>query len=218
MKEGGYTDSKPFIDVNGKTMIEHVVEMMNYSSATFHFIMQLSDYRYYDVHEILSPLVKNYHIHTIDGTTEGAACTVLTLRDKISRNDPVMIVNSDQIIKWGENPFKNLVFVDGCIYCFKGSGPKWSYARKEGPRVVEVAEKKQISDDATAGAYFWKWWGDFVDAADRMIEKDIRVNGEFYVAPVYNEALDKFIITRDVDKVVHLGTPEELEEFVNGPN
>jgi hypothetical protein len=43
------------------------------------------------------------------------------------------------------------------------------------------------------------------------------VNNEFYVCPVFNEAIldDKKIVTYDVDKMWGLGTPEDLEVFIH---
>ena len=84
--------------------------------------------------------------------------------------------------------------------------------------VTEVAEKKQISNDATAGYYYWSRGSDFVKYAEQMIEADDRLNNEFYVAPVYNYAIKdgKRIVITQVDKVYQMGTPEDLEEYLNG--
>ena len=50
-----------------------------------------------------------------------------------------------------------------------------------------------------------------------MIKKDIRTNNEFYVCPVYNEAIQagKNIKIFDVPKMWGLGTPEDLTIFLN---
>ena len=49
-----------------------------------------------------------------------------------------------------------------------------------------------------------------------MIEKDIRINGEFYVCPVFNEAINdgKKIRAKKIDKMWGLGTPEDLNYFL----
>ena len=57
-------------------------------------------------------------------------------------------------------------------------------------RSTEVAEKNPISDNATVGVYFWSKGSDYVKYAEQMIEKDIRVNNEFYVCPVFNQAIE----------------------------
>jgi hypothetical protein len=107
--------------------------------------------------------------------------------------------------------------LDGGIVSFKSTHPKWSYAKTDNNGfVLEVAEKKTISDIATVGIYYWKKGSDFVKYAEQMIDKNIRVNNEFYVCPVYNEAiLDglKFK-TFDVPKMWGLGTPEDLDYYL----
>ena len=106
---------------------------------------------------------------------------------------------------------------DGGILTFKSNHPKWSYARLDNGFVAEVAEKNPISDIATVGIYYWKHGKDYVKYAEQMISKNIRVNNEFYVCPVFNEAIldDKKIVTYDVDKMWGLGTPEDLEVFIH---
>jgi len=95
--------------------------------------------------------------------------------------------------------------------------PKWSYAKisKIG-LVTEVAEKKVISDNATVGIYYWKKGSDYVKFAERMIKKNIRYKNEFYVCPVYNQAIkeNKKILIEQIHKMWGLGTPEDLEYFL----
>jgi dTDP-glucose pyrophosphorylase len=111
--------------------------------------------------------------------------------------------------------------LDAGIVSFKASHPKWSYARvDENNFVVEVAEKNPISDIATVGIYYWKHGSDFVNYAGKMIDKNIRVNNEFYVCPVFNEAIldNKKIKTFDVSNMWGLGTPEDLDYFLENYN
>jgi dTDP-glucose pyrophosphorylase len=84
-------------------------------------------------------------------------------------------------------------------------------------RIVEVAEKRPISTIATVGIYYFRRGADFVAAADRMIQKDLRVNNEFYVAPTYNELIadGKTILSYPIAEMKGLGTPEDLERFLS---
>jgi dTDP-glucose pyrophosphorylase len=97
--------------------------------------------------------------------------------------------------------------------------PKWSFAKTDENGIIsEVAEKNPISDQATAGIYYWKHGSDYVKYAEQMIEKDIRVNNEFYVCPVYNEAIgdDKQIYNHMIpaENMWGLGTPEDLTYYL----
>jgi dTDP-glucose pyrophosphorylase len=108
--------------------------------------------------------------------------------------------------------------IDGGILTFKASHPKWSYAKIDNSGfVTQVAEKNPISDNATVGIYYWKKGKDYVNFAEEMIEKDIRVNNEFYVCPVYNQAIEKNkrIKISEVEKMWGIGTPEDLESFLS---
>ena len=107
--------------------------------------------------------------------------------------------------------------IDGSILTFEAIHPKWSYAKVDKNNLVtEVAEKKVISKNATVGVYYWKKGSDYVKYADQMIKKNIRVNNEFYVCPVFNEAIldKKKIIIDQVDEMHGLGTPEDLNNFL----
>jgi hypothetical protein len=107
---------------------------------------------------------------------------------------------------------------DGGIVTFRSNDPKWSFAKvNETTGLVEtVAEKNPISDIATVGYYYWKHGSDFVKYADMMIEKNITVNDEFYVCPVFNHAIEDYkkIRTFDIPVMWGLGTPEDLNYFL----
>jgi dTDP-glucose pyrophosphorylase len=151
--------------------------------------------------------------------TEGAAQTVLKVKEFINNDVPLLIFNSDQLIHYNSSDtYKDLEDFDGGIPCFYGEGTEWSYAKTEDGFVTEVAEKVEISNNATAGYYYWKRGSDFVKYTEQMIEENSRTNGEFYVAPVYNWAIKdgKKIVISIVDKVTQLGTPEYLEKYLNG--
>jgi hypothetical protein len=81
---------------------------------------------------------------------------------------------------------------------------------------MEVAEKNPISNKATVGFYYWKKGSDFVKYSEKMIEKNTRVNNEFYVCPVFNEAVNdnKIIRTFQISGMWGLGTPEDLKFYL----
>ena len=126
----------------------------------------------------------------MDGITEGAACTALLAKEYIDNDAPLFFANSDQWVDWNPVGFMyemQETEADGGIVTFKSTHPKWSFAKIDG-RVTEVAEKNPISENATVGYYYWKHGSEFVKYAEQMIEKDIRVNNEFYICPVFNES------------------------------
>lgn len=222
-QEAGYAFPKPLIDVNGRAMIEVVARNLRpKGDYRFIFICQREHVEKYDLHNILKNATDNkFELVQIDGVTEGAACTVLCATEYINNNDELMIANSDQFIDFDINDFLTATHKedDGLIMTFEASHPKWSYARtdKDG-LVIEVAEKKIISNQATVGIYYYKYGRDFVCAAQAMIKKDIRHNNEFYVCPAYNEMIiagkKVYIYPINVEKMHGLGTPEDLNIFL----
>ena len=218
--EQGYVFPKPLIEVLSKPMIQLVYENLNID-AKYIFIVQKEHVEKYNIDKMLKLISSNCEIVQVDGITEGAACTTLLAKEYINNDKPLIISNSDQFVIW--NPRETMYSFtsknfDGGILTFESSHPKWSYAKvDEYNLVTEVAEKIPISKNATVGIYYWKKGSDYVKYSEEMIKKDIRVNGEFYVCPVYNQAIDdgKKITIKNVEKMWGLGTPEDLNNFIN---
>lgn len=218
-EKAGYTFPKPLIEVNGKPMIQVVVDNLNID-ANYIYVVQKTHREKYNLDTLLNLITPGCKIVETDGLTEGAACTALLAKEYINDDSPLFFANSDQFVVWDSNEFMYKMQetnVDGGIVTFKATHPKWSFAKvNESGYVTEVAEKNPISDTATVGYYYWKTGKDFVKYAERMIEKNIRVNNEFYVCPVFNEAIqdDKKIKIFNAAEMWGLGTPEDLKYYV----
>ncbi len=217
--QAGYPVPKPLIDVEGKPMIKRVIENLG-DEHTFTFIVRKEHIEGpwgHKLFETLSSLADGFSIKILDKITEGAACTCLEARQFLSPSYPLLIANCDQLLDWDPNDFfeKSLdSHSDGTIVTFDSNNPAHSYVKldKEG-YITEVAEKKVISNKATAGLYFWNHAQDFFDCAEAMIERNLRVNGEFYVSPVHNIGIQTRMLfnTYHVDHFWPLGTPEQLD-------
>jgi len=221
--QAGYTFPKPLIEVNGRPMIQVVVENLNIQ-ANYIFLVQREHYERYNLKYLLNLIAPNSKCVLVDGVTEGAACTTLLAREHIDSDAPLIIANSDQYIEWNSNECLYAFSadkIDGGILTFQSTHPKWSYAATgEDGFVTEVAEKKVISNMATVGVYYWQRGSDYVKYADQMIAKNIRTNNEFYVCPVFNEAITdgKRIRVKTVDRMWGIGTPEDLNYFLQHHN
>ena len=218
-EKAGYTFPKPLIEVKGKPMIQVVVENLNIK-ANYIYVVQKSHREKYNLDALLSLITPGCKIVETEGLTEGAACTALLAKEHINTDAPLFFANSDQFVEWDSNEFMykmNETDADGGIVSFTATHPKWSFAKvDEQGLVTEVAEKKPISDIATVGYYYWKHGSDFVKYSEQMINKNVRVNGEFYVCPVFNEAIEdgKQIRTFNVKGMWGLGTPEDLDYYL----
>lgn len=218
-QKAGFTFPKPLIEVNGKPMIQVVVENLNIDAHHI-FIVRKEHYDKFNLKYLLELISPGCDIIQVNELTQGAACTTLLAKDFINNNEPLLIANSDQFLEWNSNQFMYSMIaddIDAGILTFKSIHPKWSFAKLDNNGFVsEVAEKNPISDNATCGIYFWKNGSDYVKYAESMINKNIRVNNEFYVCPVFNEAIleNKKIKIFPIEKMWGIGTPEDLFNYL----
>lgn len=216
----GYSFPKPLIDVNNKPMIHHVVDNIGIE-ANFIYVVQKAHREEYNLDTLLNLITPECTIVEVDGLTEGSAVTSLLAKEHIDNDHPLFFANSDQHVVWDPMDFMyemQETKSDGGIITFKATHPKWSFAKADENNIVtEVAEKNPISDNATVGFYYWKHGSDYVKYAEQMIEKNIRTNNEFYICPVFNEAIEdgKKIKMYQADEMWGLGTPEDLQHFLN---
>jgi dTDP-glucose pyrophosphorylase len=217
----GYQYPKPLIDVNGLPMIQRVVENLNFD-AEYIFLVRKEHFLKYSGLEGTLKQITNYNskIVIVDSLTEGAACTTLLAKDYINDDDDLLIANSDQIIEYEKQNFltlKSLTKVDSIVFTFNATHPKWSFVKvNEKGLVFDVAEKNPISNIATCGIYWYRKGSDYIKYAEKMIKKNIRVNEEFYIAPVYNELIldKKTLVPFYVNKMWGIGTPEDLKNYL----
>ena len=218
--QAGYQNPKPLIDIYGHPMIEYVVKNITPSCEhRFIFICQQEHLEKFALRDALKAMAPTCEIVTVDHITEGAACTVLLAEQYIDNDDPMMIANSDQFVDTDINTYLAAMgSMDGLIMTMPADDPKWSFIKyDENGFVTMVREKEVISNEATVGIYNYKHGADFVKYAHQMIEKNIRVNNEFYVAPVYNEMVEaglKIGYHNVGSNMYGIGIPEDLNYFM----
>ena len=224
----GYQQPKPLIPIHGVPMIEVVVNNLRpEESHRFIFICQKKHIQEYGLNKYLKDIAPSSIIVEVDGLTEGAACTVLAAKEYINNDESLMIANSDQFIDIDINTYLRYFSsekLDGLIMTMHSDDPKWSFVKLDSSGyVIDIAEKKVISNEATVGIYNFTVGRSFVEAAEEMILQNQRVNGEFYVAPVYNVLLERnniigiFNIGSVGSGLFGLGIPDDLRKFMNHP-
>ncbi len=220
-KKKGYDTPKPFIDVNGKPMIERVIESINIPNKRLILIVRESHYDEYK--KYLEKIVGENDLLIPALPEEGAVCSVLFSHYHTNNKNPMIIANCDQILDFDMNNVIQDVEdkeLDGSILTFQEDegSRKWSYAKVVNGKVTSVREKVPISNQATIGVYYFSRGEDFVNASIDMIIRNERVNNEFYVCPVYNYLIKrgKDIGVFDVSgKWDSVGTPELLNNYLN---
>ena len=212
-RDAGYLLPKPLIDVAGRTMISRVITSL----------MPKGEYRVIAAVPPGTPEMYDVEQVVVNKTTDGAARTVaLAIHTaQLDLNEPLLVSNADQIVDFDVDEFIQMAHgsAGSLVVFFEEEGsPKWSYARLRGRMVLEVAEKRPISQYATGGIYYWSRTRDFLDAATQMIVMNDRTNGEFYVAPVYNylihEGYDITSYPVPAASFHSMGTPEDLKTYI----
>jgi len=223
--EAGFKIPKPMIPVFGVPMIKLVINNLRpQHDHRFIFLCLRDHMQEFDLQNKLSEWSPGCEIVVVEEVTDGAACTVLLAEKYIDNEDQLMIANSDQWIDIDINDYLGKLIepdLDGLIMTMYANDNKWSFVKlNDLGYVIDVVEKEVISTTATVGIYNFKKGSDFCRYANLMIKKGKKVNGEYYVAPVYLEMIGdrKNIGVYDIGRVgkgMHgLGTPEDLSDFL----
>ncbi len=218
-RDAGYESPKPFIDVDGETMLERAVNNLQVFGADLTVAVQKQHLSYIDTNTSWGmPFVE------IGRPTSGAAATcleVIKAAKYIDSEAPLVIANCDQLVDWDATSFwylANNTKLDGIIVVFREEAhdPKWSYCEVKDGLVARVAEKEAISEWANTGIFWWRHGSDFCKYARSMIAKDVRVKGEHYLAPVFNEMIadGKKIGIFPVKAMWGLGDPPSLQAYL----
>lgn len=219
-----YPFPKPFVEINGKLMIELLIDSFASISEDhkFIFIVQQDDCRKFHLDNTLQLITNNKcEIVVLNNLTKGAACSALMAIDHIDTEDKLIVSNGDQVIDGDMNQILGFFEdkkSDAGVVCFESVHPKWSYVRlDENDGIVETAEKRPISKNAIAGFYFFRHGADFVKSAMKSIEKDSSIDGLYYVAPTLNEMvldnkrLDLYKI--DNSRYHSFYSPQKIKEY-----
>ena len=225
-QDQSYRLPKPLLPVGGKLMVQVAVD--NVCPETDFRLIFLCLKEHVDDFQIDAWLRRTYPgclVIVVSQVTEGALCTVLLAEAEINTADPLLIANSDQWVNFHIGDLLRLLTseppLSGAILTMTSQDPKCSFVKFGLAGQIEgVVEKQVVSDEATVGIYLFAHGADFVADAHRMIAADLRVNGEFYVAPVYNQMLARggrigiLNVGKEYENVWGLGTPKDYEYFL----
>lgn len=221
----GYTVPKYMIEAKGKTLFEwSLISLEGYRDTACQYVFIAMKDEQNDVEAFVREKcsllgIENYHLLLLDYLTDGQATTAMLAQKYWNPEHALLIYNIDTYVEAGEMNSAELKG-DGFIPCFQAPGDHWSFVRlDETGKVVEVKEKKRISNYCTLGAYYFKTCQLYIDLYNEYysVGREL-MNGEKYVSPLYDYLLSKggAIYISDIapDKVHVLGTPEELDAFL----
>ena len=223
----GYTVPKYMIKANGKTLFEwSMISLEGYKQQTDQYIFIALKDKACDAEAFIRDKCEklgfpNYHIIILDALTDGQAATAMMAARHWNPKHALLIYNIDTYVEAGQMNSAQLKG-DGFIPCFQAEGDHWSFVRLDDTgKAVEIKEKKRISKYCTLGAYYFRSCQLYEELYKAYYGRTRElVNGEKYVAPLYDYLLSKggevYISDVKPEKVHVLGTPEQLMGFFGG--
>jgi NDP-sugar pyrophosphorylase family protein len=221
-RQHGYAYAKPLIEIAGRPLIQHVLDpLKRIEGAEVVFVIRKEDDLRFHLREVLQLLDPGAVIVRADGPTAGAACTALLAIEHIDNGEELLIANGDQVLAFDIaailQRFRERRLDAGTVV-FDSVHPRWSFVKTDAEgMVIEAAEKRPISRNATAGVYYFRQGRFFVEAAKDMIRKDASVNDGFFVCPSLNElvlAQMRVGVERiEREQYISLATPQAVEEY-----
>lgn len=218
--KAGYSVPKYKLPLGGETVFAKSVRSFERYFNTTHFLFLVrSDFntKEFVLNEILRLGIKDYRIIEFTHETKGQAESVFLGITEYDKNERLLIFNIDTIrhnFKWPSSEQCG----DGFLEVFKAEGNGWSFvAAGEGNRVLRTTEKERISDLCSNGLYAFSRVADFRDAFCTYVNYGKSVQGEIYIAPLYNLLINIGLDIRyqliEGDLVEHCGLPADYERL-----
>ncbi|MBI5787925.1 MAG: hypothetical protein HZA78_03605 [Candidatus Schekmanbacteria bacterium] len=220
-----YRVPKPFIPIMGNPMF--ITALKSFPPADKYIFICRKDFNQYQLKNIVDSLVENSQVILLDEVTQGQACTCLLAESQLDPREGLFIASCDYQTVYDKEKYARLSAdknVDVIIWTFKIGAIKkanpnaFAYCVTDGDRVLEVVEKRTISDTpqldpAVVGSFTYRTSELFVRGAKQMIEKNIRVNNEFYVGTSINQLIEEGynVVSFEVGKFISFGNSFELQ-------
>ena len=193
--ENGYSYPKYLLEIEDKPLIQRIINSIENVSCKITCILRKIDQENFFLGDTLKILSPQSAIIEIPGDTKGAICTALFAIEDINNDEELLILNGDQLltadISLAIKDFRSRN-LDAGIVAIDAIHPKYSsLLLDENNLVVQSSEKRPISSLASTGCCYYKKGSDFVTSCFSVIEKDVHVQGIYYISSTFNEMILK---------------------------
>lgn len=231
----GYKNLKPFIDIEGKPILEWIVKGMYPGEENFIFVCRKEHINKISwMRDKLFELAPKATIYDIDDwIKKGPVYDVLMAAEVIDNDEAAIINYCDFYMSWDWKSFKQELAArnpDGCVPCYTGFHPHLMVTKNlyascltdADDNLIEIREKFSFQTDKTKakhspGNYYFKNGAYLKKYCQMLVNSGEEINGEYYVSMVYNfmvkAGLEVWIPTC-VDYFCQWGTPEDMKESV----
>ncbi len=229
----GYQVPKFLIEIENKKIIEHVISLFP-GEQDFIFICNNEDIKNTNIKQILSEACPNHIIRSIKKHKLGPVFAVKQIYDLIHDDKEIIVNYCDFGTYWNYNDFlahtRNRR-ADGAVVAYKGfhphmlKDPNYAFINQSKQWMLDIKEKEPFTDNkmdeyASNGTYYFNKGSLVKKYFDLLIDKDLNVNGEYYVSMVYKlmveDNLDVSIYS--VEHMLQWGTPQDLEDYIKWSN
>jgi NDP-sugar pyrophosphorylase family protein len=227
--DAGYNVPKPLIEIDGKPIIEHVVELFDKPEDVI-FICNEIHLKETNMREILTRISPNCIIFSVPNENRrGPVDAINKIIDYIDESKETIISYCDYGTVWDYKKFLKEIREknsDGAIPCYTGFHPhmlgndNYAFVKMDGDMAIKIQEKKPFTNDkmgelASNGTYYFKTGNLVKKYFKELVDRNININGEFYVSLVYQLLMDDglLVTTFLIDKMLQWGTPYDLEIY-----
>jgi NDP-sugar pyrophosphorylase family protein len=239
-RRAGYTVPKPLIEVEGKPIVAHVVDLFP-GETDFVFVCN-RDHLVAPEFAMAEQLARYCPTGRVVGIAPhklGPVNAVMQTLDLLDPTKPTIVNYCDFTAVWDYAAFKRDVADSGCdgaIPCYTGFHPhmtgstNYAYVRTESmpagdgrlrPRVLEIQEKQPYTDQpmreyASSGTYYFSSAAKMAECFERcMARPELALNGEYYASLAYRPLLEDggLVTVFELDHFMQWGTPEDLAEY-----
>ena len=232
--DAGYTIPKYLLEIDGKTVIEHIIDLYP-KDTEFVCIINRKHHDETDIAGLLlCKLPEGSCVSVVDPHKLGPVHSVLQVLDKIDDDEQVIVNYCDFSMYWDYDKFLehvNDTQCDGCVISYTGFHPhmlgsdNYAFCRTDGEKILEIREKQPFTDDkmseyASTGTYYFKKGSYIKKYFQQLVDEDININGEYYVSLVHNLLIEDNLLNTiyEVPVMLQWGTPLDVDMYLQWSN
>ncbi|MEM6450152.1 MAG: NTP transferase domain-containing protein [Cyanobacteria bacterium P01_D01_bin.105] len=227
-RRAGFTVPKPLIEVEGKPIIAHVIDLFP-GEEDFVFICNQEHLNTTPMAAVLNQYCPTGKVVSIHPHKQGPVYAISQAYDLIDDDTPTIVNYCDFTCYWDYTHFKQWIKdskSDGCVPAYRGFHPhslgstNYAFMRVEANRMLEIQEKQpftnnKIDEFASSGTYYFSKGRYVKKFFSQMIDADIQTNGEYYCSMAYNLMVEAglFVSVYELEHFMQWGTPQDLAEY-----
>jgi len=205
-----YSLPKPLNLIQGKHMIEYIIENIPSNEIYIIYNIFLNDYNFCEI-LINKFKTKNLHFSCIEYLTRGAVETAYVGLKQLDilGNDNIVFIDNDNLHTINEIKQFNNNFIG---YAIDYVNTNYSFIKIQNNNVVNIEEKNKISDNYCCGFYGFKNIDSFNLYAKRLIDNNYKTKNEFYFSQLYKLMINDNVQIEPyyIENTKHIGTFNEI--------